>query len=47
MVEFNSLNLLKKYTIVYLFKCEIIFTVEGKLLNKIKITLLARNTDKI
>ena len=32
---------------IYLFECEIIFTVKLKLLNKIKITLLAQNTDKI
>ena len=32
---------------IYLLECEIIFTVKLKLLNKIKITLLAQNTDKI
>ena len=31
---------------IYLFECKNIFTTQVKLLNKLKITLLAQNTDK-
>ena len=54
MVEFTSLKLFENYTkaylfssYIYLFKSKFIFTVEVKLLNKIKITLLVQNTNKI